>query len=97
MRLYHLAASLLVGWYLIAPPIKGGSVELSAPLAKWNIEGRYHSAGECRDAKKAEAEEIVSTQTGWSVAASNVEKHAVIKAVEAEKCVPSNDPGLQKK
>src|SRR5579859_7550255 len=70
-KLHHAAASVLVGWYLITPPIKGASVELRAPLAEWIIESRHDSAAECRKAKKEETEEIVSPQTGWSVSTNS--------------------------
>jgi hypothetical protein len=97
MKLHNAATSTLIAWYLISPPIKGGSAELRAPLAKWDIESRYDSAAECRKAKTAEAEEIVSAQTGWSVSNNGAEKRAIIEAITAEKCVASDDPKLQKR
>jgi len=33
----HAAALALVGWYLMAPPIRpGGGVDLKAPMSQWD-------------------------------------------------------------
>src|SRR5262249_10458713 len=93
-RLHYSVSSVLIGWYLMAAPIRGGAVELRAPLTEWNIEGRYDSAADCRDAKDQETKAVISPQTGWSVSSNDAEKRATIKAIQAEKCVASKDPRL---
>ena len=60
MKLRHVAALALVGWYLLCPPMRFDHLEnpsdrprifLNAPLAEWDIQGRYDSAQECESAK----------------------------------------------
>ncbi len=70
---------------------------MRAPMAEWNVEGRYDSATECRDAKDEETRAITSSQTGWSVSSSDAEKRTTIKAIQAEQCVSNNDPRLKEK
>jgi len=52
MDLSHAAALALVGWYLLAPPIKSRNVnDMSAPLAKWDQWGRspFESEKACQN------------------------------------------------
>lgn len=97
MKLHHAVSYAVAGWFLMTPPIRGGSVDLRAPVAEWNIEGRYASAIACRDAKDEEIKAVTSPKTGWSVSSNAAEKRATIKAIQAEQCVANKDPRLQEK
>ena len=48
MNLRHAAALALVGWYLMAPPIRpGGGVDLGTPMFQWNHIADFDSAEAC--------------------------------------------------
>jgi hypothetical protein len=97
MKVHHAISSALAGWLLMTPPIRSGSVDLSAPLAEWNIESRYDSAAQCQDAKDKEVKAVTSSEAGWSVSSSAAEKRATIKAIQADKCVAGKDPRLEER
>jgi len=49
----HAAALALVGWYLMLPPMTGTgaewTVDINAPIAKWEQSGAYDTAQSCED------------------------------------------------
>ena len=49
----HVAALALVGWYLMVPPLQGAAVNITAPIAKWEIKQSFDSAARCDDALTA--------------------------------------------
>jgi hypothetical protein len=55
--LRHAAALALVGWYLMLPPMEANeqgvliSLNLNAPISKWDVSGSYDSPSECRAAR----------------------------------------------
>jgi len=57
MNIRHAAALVLVGWVLMLPPFienhRPPEVNLNAPLAKWSIDGSFHTAQDCESAKLA--------------------------------------------
>jgi hypothetical protein len=58
MNLRHAAALALVGWYLIAPPIRSGTspddqvVDDRAPLSAWIIVDSFDAASDCQRTMK---------------------------------------------
>ena len=48
MKLRHVAALALVGWYLMLPPMVGNHTDTSAPLSSWRMTGSYDAAIDCR-------------------------------------------------
>jgi hypothetical protein len=58
MKLRHIAALALAGWYLLIPMFdpKSGKV-FNLPLAQWNEEGLFDTAVECAAAKRNLAED----------------------------------------
>ena len=60
MRIWHVAAFALVGWYLMMPPIgrKGdGRIDIKgdAPISHWTVVRAYDAASDCETGKEAEA------------------------------------------
>jgi len=67
MKVRHTAAIVLIGWYLMLPPIDALQIRSSKdghshtidwkipgnppPLSAWSIDGRYATDSACRDAK----------------------------------------------
>jgi hypothetical protein len=50
MKLRHAAALALVGWYLMLPPRRSGSLnsfDANAPLSQWSVYRSYDSDGDC--------------------------------------------------
>ncbi len=89
MKLRHIAALALAGWYLLIPMFdpKSGKV-VSLPLSEWNEEGIFDTAADCAAAKRNLVEEY--------------RKHGASRRVqdivskEAE-CVASDDSRLKGK
>jgi hypothetical protein len=48
MNIRHVAAVATVGWYLILPPISDGTVEVTAPLSRWEIQFSFETATDCQ-------------------------------------------------
>jgi hypothetical protein len=54
MKPRHAAALVLVGWYLILPPITpDGNVDSGAPLARWKIDAKLDTAAQCKNLRDA--------------------------------------------
>jgi hypothetical protein len=52
MKLSHATVLALVGWYLMAPPIRpGGGVDLAAPISRWELKGDFGSVAACEEAR----------------------------------------------
>jgi hypothetical protein len=46
-KLQHAAALALLGWYLMTPPVPDtGTPQYNAPLAQWDIQRVFDSAGD---------------------------------------------------
>src|SRR3979490_3004768 len=59
MKPRHAAALVLVGWYLMTPPVRpDGSVNVAAPLSKWKTSNTYDAADECKKA-------LLGLRGGW--------------------------------
>ena len=53
MKLRHAVALALVGWYLMAPPMRKGAPNYHAPLGSWNMSKAYDSARDCEADREA--------------------------------------------
>jgi len=105
MKSRHAAALALVGWYLIAPPTKQSptsgavSLDVSAPLAKWQRIDSFDTAAECRAAQAKtgvvaiEPDDISILHDGdkewWAKNAKTT--------VAASKCIATDDRRLKEK
>ncbi len=80
----HAAALVLVGWYLMLPPLGADhSRDDIAPISRWRFEDSLDSAAECRD----------TLLRRWSHAEDEKVKDAYLKAA----CVSTDDPRLKEK
>jgi hypothetical protein len=48
MKLRHTAALVLVGWYLMIPPVHDGQPDTQAPISAWTVFRRFDSAAACQ-------------------------------------------------
>ena len=95
--LYHVAALVLVvGWYLMMPPLESVEIRPSQdgqsytldwktpgnppPLSVWSTDGSYDTAGECREAKRKAVQTVLP-----SAAAT----------WEMAECIATDDPRLK--
>lgn len=90
MKLRHIAALGLVGWYLMVPPIENGQLNLHAPLNQWGIDSSYDSADDCQEVIAGEAALYPHTK----------EHHAAIRKSDVwpivnGQCVPADDQRLK--
>jgi len=86
MKLRHVAvASLLLGWYLLAPPqtriwwVGAQRYDDGASLGSWTIERSFDQAGVCEAARRA-----AQSQPGDAAG-----------RVDHEVCIATNDPRLK--
>lgn len=87
MKLGHAAASLLVGWFLVTPPLgTNGHYDTSAPLSKWKVEGGAASLQDCKDTQK-----LLTSRAAKQGGKSDLE------AVKDARCVSQDDPRLESK
>jgi hypothetical protein len=86
MNLRHAAALVLVGWYLMVPPLSPSGphyvVLRGAPLSEWIIDESFDSAAECEQAR----------HDGILSARQSAEKAGICKPVPGSTC---DDPLLQ--
>jgi hypothetical protein len=91
MRPCYAAALVLVGWYLMLPPVFKGIPHSSDPLGDWIIFDSFDKASECKAAKDKRGNEVA----GW------VREHALKEAAAAQweesQCIASDDPRLKEK
>jgi hypothetical protein len=85
MKPCHAAALALIGWYLIAPPIRNGRILGDAPLKEWNKLGFYKHLNRCERQKR-----IDSKPTDWVA-----ETQQTLQLLRLEQCIASNDPRLK--
>jgi hypothetical protein len=94
------AAFALVGWYIVAPP---PSVNLSAPISRWQILGSYDTAAECESElayDRAQAHEQtnnteIAIRPSWQRLSPEQRQDASIRMIHGL-CVSTDDPRLAK-
>lgn len=96
MKLRHIAALALVGWYLMCPPLRfehpehpsdAGKIFLNASLAQWDIQGSYDSADKCESAKV----KFQAQQHSWMMP-----DPVSAQRLNMAMCVATGDPRLAK-
>jgi hypothetical protein len=84
MKLQHIAALALTGWFLITPPPQAnGHYDTSAPLSRWKIEGGAGTRKECKE-----------TQALLTSRATKESRPSDVEAVKDAQCLPMDDPRL---
>ncbi len=98
MKLYHVAALSLVGWYLMVPPWSGpDKFDEKAPLSKWDQDSAYDTAATC------EQDRLTNVYTAGACVALMSATDSARATVRfnhdrflAGRCVSSDDPCLAK-
>ena len=88
MRLRHVTALALVGWYLMAPPLVNDQSQPDAPISRWTIIKSFDSAMECenRASELRQSSHVTELPTG-----------PVKLRIFSTKCIVSDDPRLKEK
>ena len=84
MKLRHIAAVALTGWFLITPPQSNGHYDVSAPLSKWKIEEGAGDAGKMQ-----------RPQASLNSLALKKGQPDDIEEVKNARCVSTDDPRLE--
>lgn len=105
MKLRHATASVLVGWYLLIPPVfspMGGHPrafnDLSAPLNRWDIWAKFDSNTTCAKEKERiqnEAPRRLKFAHEHPDQDTNGNIVAVAEAWQRAQCVAADDPRLR--
>ena len=85
----HAAALALVGWYLLAPPTKGPTIDATVPIAKWD---RW---GQSRSPFKTE-KDCQNWQSRISIL-SEFQGGQNLERLNASVCLKDDDPRLKEK
>jgi hypothetical protein len=110
MRVHHVAALALVGWYLMVPPGPLDHRRFDAPLWQWPMLRGFDSASECRACQRwfeADAKKKVEAGKKEIDAAKSVDEVERIKPDALRKadiadtenallCIASDDPRVKK-
>ena len=92
MKPRHAAALALVGWYLMVPPFSAKDVLYNTPLSRWQPVEKYSTLAECEEGKQTAVREFAAF-----LDADMVPKSFKMKALQAGKCIASDDPRLKGK
>jgi hypothetical protein len=85
MKVYHAAALILAGWYLMTPPLQaGGRYDTAAPLSKWQVESGFSSGQDCR-----------KTIADLSQRAAAQGRQDDAQELKVAKCVSTDDPRIK--
>ena len=91
MKPRHAAALALVGWYLMAPPIRPGSgVDLSAPISRWALNGEFDSAGACDEARVQRIERARTRAARIQGKLDSIDKEVESKSTPAQQAADLN-------
>jgi len=96
MKIRHVAALALMGWYLMVPPPKVDGpllVDLNAPLSKWTVYSPYETAAECTEGHVVFGETIRKNRAKEPTQQNRMQYQQVTSA----QCIASNDPRLKPK
>ncbi len=99
MKISHAAALVLVGFYLITPPVTesglGISIDPHLSLSIWDIQGTFDTKEEC-EKQRAQLKEDNPAPTGpWHRA--DADRNSQAEALRNGQCVSTGDPRLKKK
>jgi hypothetical protein len=87
----HVAALALLGWYLLAPPLRDSAYDVQAPFSKWFHIGEFDTVAVCH----AERDRRRVQYAAESRAAADPNPRGAAWT-EAHRCVATNDPRLAK-
>jgi hypothetical protein len=98
--LRHASALVLVGWYLMLPPVNPNnlSVDSDAPIAQWEIGNSFDSASQC-DALRLQVRAASNSRARYDDAKS--QQHPPLsysewqKRLKAAVCIATDDPRLK--
>ena len=101
MNRRHAAALVLVGWYLIIPPLKSEwTLNPDAPLSEWDITGNaLDTAAACEKARAQVltlAKNIESGAPEFAVKDNN-QRQVYVTAFRMVRCIATDDPRLKEK
>jgi len=83
MKLRHAAALVLVGWYLMVPPVHDGKPDTQAPISAWKVFRKLDSEAACQQ---------------WKVKAETRARRAGRYGPRPDfVCIASHDPQLKEK
>jgi hypothetical protein len=94
-RITHAAALVLVGWYLIVPPLTAKAprqVNYKAPLTYWHISGSYDTAAKCREAESKLFNDTMSVYRNDETLLPSPAQARI-----TAECIASDDPRLKAK
>jgi len=91
MTFRHAAAFVLVGWYLMVPPMHDDDWGLSAPLGEWKTAGVYDSANDCERARV----EYQTISRGNRILREHSDPLKLEKFIEDVQCIATDDPRLK--
>jgi hypothetical protein len=91
MKLHHAASLVLVGWYLMAPPMdKPDHFDTSAPLGRWSTTASFDTAAECT---KAQAQ----GELAYSQGEPTPEHKLMLQMWAQSACIATDDPRLKQR
>ena len=92
MKSHHAIALALIGWYLITPPsLPNGSLDLEAPLGRWDRQQLFASSDECKNGR----ERLLNLQAGPGTPPQQMAE--MRRSVLKSRCVADEDPRLEEK
>jgi hypothetical protein len=99
MKLQHAGALVLMGWYLISPPVnlvprRGYIVNHAAHLGYWKIRGSYESSADCDDAKGAMLMLAADNPAKMPEDFSDLSPEVMGEVTGSLVCVAADDPRL---
>jgi hypothetical protein len=96
MKLCHAAALVIVGWYLLVPPLVNApyKVDTEAPLASWTVYQTFDTREECDKSLSAAHAKYKPTA---SAPIGSIKKGSRAFALQMTfaQCVSSDDPRLK--
>jgi hypothetical protein len=98
MKLRHVGALALVGWYLMIPPPQEGSVDFNirAPLSEWKVIDSYVDVGACERGRIVHLSQSYASSDSEATKEAEGDAPAAIQLNEGL-CIASNDPRLKSK
>jgi hypothetical protein len=106
MRFDHIAGIVLVGWYLVIPPMEGTrqhpTFDTKAPLSHWPVFKSFDSAQQCETALDQYSElepQIPAHLHRQGEDSDNLDYIEVMRMAERVtlgQCIASDDPRLAK-
>ena len=103
MKPRHAAALALVGWYFMIPPARTGpkgivNMHAEAPLARWQIVGRFDSTKDCTQySDQLRTMQRESENPNASAIEKRNEEATMNLVLAKARCIATDDPRLKEK